>query len=348
MKTLAKQFILQAVNAFGLNHYARWKMRRKLLILCYHAVVSDDSPLDDRRTNIAVTVSQFEQQLQHLRKHWNPVSLQDVRNYVASNGKEVLPDNAVFVSFDDGYRNNLTLAAPLLKKYNIPAVVFVTTGFIGTENKIFSALESQNLLMNSTLTQVKVNDETFDLPEDLSERSSICEQVASRVKALPLDEHHQWLDRLRYDVGSMEISQTTEEYIHELQDFLTWDEVRELQKYNVDIGCHTVSHPILADLPSEALREELQSSKAAIEQELGGECDTLAYPFGAPVDYSERVMNRAKEFGFRLAFTLTNKRNDLPLDGTCSLNPFAIHRICVTRDLTLYSFKAIMSGIRGF
>jgi peptidoglycan/xylan/chitin deacetylase (PgdA/CDA1 family) len=219
LQTLANQFVLQAVDSLGLNRYARWKRRRKLLILCYHAVVSDDSPLDDLRTNIAVTVSQFEQQLQHLHKHWNPVSMQEIRRYVVSDGKETLPDNAVFVSFDDGYRNNLTLVAPLLKKYNIPAAVFVTTGFIGTENKIFSALESQNLLMDSGLTQINVNDETFDLPEDRYERSAVCQQVAYRVKALPLDEHHQWLDRLRYDVGSMDISQTTEEYIHELQDF---------------------------------------------------------------------------------------------------------------------------------
>ena len=348
MKTFAKQFVLQAVDAFGLNRYARWKMRRKLLILCYHAVVSDDSPPDDLRTNIAVTVSQFEQQLQHLRKHWNPVSLQDIRNYVVSNGKDTLPDNAVFVSFDDGYRNNLTFAAPLLRKYNVPAAVFVTTGFIGTENKIFSALELQNLLMGSKLTQIKVNDETFSLPEHRYERSAVCEQVAYRVKALPLDEHHEWLDRLRYDVGNMDISPTTEEYIHELQDFLTWDEVRELQKFNVDIGCHTVSHLVLADLPRDALHEELQASKVKIEQELGGECDTLAYPFGSSQDYSKRVKTKAKELGFRLAFTLTNRRNDLPADGTCSIDPLAIHRICVTRDLTLNSFKAIISGVRGF
>jgi peptidoglycan/xylan/chitin deacetylase (PgdA/CDA1 family) len=120
-----------------------------------------------------------------------------------------------------------------------------------------------------------------------------------------------------------------------------------LQKFNVAIGCHTVSHPVLADLPPDKLHEELQASKVKIEQELGGECDTLAYPFGSSVDYSEAVMNKAKELGFRLAFTLTFKRNDLSSNETCLVCPFAIHRFCITRDLTLNSFKAIISGIRG-
>ncbi|MDR3183267.1 MAG: hypothetical protein LBT89_10200 [Planctomycetaceae bacterium] len=85
MKTLIKQTVLRGIDFCGLNRYARWKVRRKLLVLCYHAVVSNNSPADDRNTNIAVTVSQFEEQLQHLKKCWQPVSLREIRNSFANN-----------------------------------------------------------------------------------------------------------------------------------------------------------------------------------------------------------------------------------------------------------------------
>jgi hypothetical protein len=63
IKTFVKQSILHAVDIVGMNAFYRRKTCRRLLGLCYHSVISDDAPSDDARTNIAVTVSQFEEQL---------------------------------------------------------------------------------------------------------------------------------------------------------------------------------------------------------------------------------------------------------------------------------------------
>ena len=69
--------------------------------------------------------------------------------------------------------------------------------------------------------------------------------------------------------------------------------------------------------------------------------DIIAYPFGSHRDYSDAVIDRAKELGYRLGFTLTERRNPEVFD------PMRISRICICNDLSLASFRAIISGIRG-
>ncbi|MDR3110947.1 MAG: hypothetical protein LBU65_14860, partial [Planctomycetaceae bacterium] len=84
IKTIVKQSILRTIDIAGVNAFYRRKNRRRLLALCYHSVISDDAPADDMRTNIAVTVSQFEEQLKELRKHYQPVSLQQIYSAIGT------------------------------------------------------------------------------------------------------------------------------------------------------------------------------------------------------------------------------------------------------------------------
>ena len=150
----------------------------------------------------------------------------------------------------------------------------------------------------------------------------------------------------------------------ELYEFMNWDEVRQIQQKGFAIGAHTASHPILSHLepeeleaemsgPSILIEKELEKSSAKIEEaefeeskelaekETNTKIDTIAYPFGSQSDYSDEVVNKARELGFRLGFTLTERRNSEVLD------PMRIHRICIGNDLTLASFRALISGIRG-
>ena len=100
-------------------------MSMKAIIICYHCVKDEvDSYL--RPTKVA----DFKNQMQYLSRTYNPISLQEISQHI-QNGTS-LPSRAVAVTFDDGYRDNYENAYPVLKEYNIPATVFLTTGFIGT------------------------------------------------------------------------------------------------------------------------------------------------------------------------------------------------------------------------
>jgi peptidoglycan/xylan/chitin deacetylase (PgdA/CDA1 family) len=274
--------------------------------------------------------------MQELRKHWNPIGYQSITQLTAD---EPLPDNAVFISFDDGWRNNLTLAAPILAKYGIPATVFLTTDYIGTTGQLFWALEILERLIAMQDKPLPIGGQSFPLgPPESPLRTRIAEVLLSRIKQFPVPDRQTVLTQMR-EITNLNLSP---KWKQELYEFLSWNEVRELKRQGWTIGCHTKTHPILSMLSAEEQRTELQEAKAKIEAELGETCSTLAYPNGGADDYNEETVRIAAELGFQTAFTLENKRNDLPLNDL-----LRIHRICITRDLTLNSFRAIISGIRG-
>ncbi|MDR3108492.1 MAG: polysaccharide deacetylase family protein, partial [Planctomycetaceae bacterium] len=250
----------------------------------------------------------------------------------------VLPDNAVFISFDDGWRNNLTLAAPLLEKYGIHATAFLTTDYIGTVNSLFWALEMLELLDSSSEDSAVLSGITHSLPvHNPTERTAAAVEIVAKAKRVSQQDRETLLQELQ----SKTVFALSESWKKELYEFLSWDEVRMLRQKGWSIGCHTLSHPILSMLPTAELTKELKESKEKIEAELGEPCETLSYPHGGANDYNEETIAVAKQLGFRTAFTLEHRRSAETFD------PMRIHRICVTRDLTLNSFRAIISGARG-
>ncbi|MDR0609739.1 MAG: polysaccharide deacetylase family protein [Planctomycetaceae bacterium] len=331
-----KQIILHGVELGGLNYWSRFWTRRRLLGLCYHSVVSDNSPQNDARTRIAVTITNFEEQLKELRKHWTPVSLTQIRNAVDQ--KIPLPDRAVHVSFDDGYKNNLTFAAPLLARYEIPATIFITTNLIATQRQLIWALEIHERLVRLSDSKIEIGGTAYSLhPQETPQRTEESLQLLTQIKRLPVEERENLLHFLR-DRTEIDF---TPFWKRELYDFLDWDELRLLHRQGIEIGAHTLSHPVLSSLHQTELERELRESKECLERELGVECDALAYPFGSVYDFSERVIETAQRIGFRLAFTLQDCRNATVPDA------MRIHRICIHREHSLASFRALISGLRN-
>ncbi|MDR2756233.1 MAG: polysaccharide deacetylase family protein, partial [Planctomycetaceae bacterium] len=331
-----KQILLCGAEVFGVNRLSRFRTRRRLLGLCYHSVVSDNSPQNDARTRIAVTVTQFNEQLKELRKYWNPVSLPQIRNAIENDVP--LPDRAVHISFDDGYRNNLTLAAPLLAQYEIPATIFVATNMIATHRELIWALELHERLAALPDSEIEIEGKTYPLPPPESpQRTKLALELLNRVKHLPTDKRDLLLQKLR----NCAAIDWTPSWKQELYDFLDWDELRSLRGQGIEIGAHTLSHPILSGLDQAELNCELLESKRCLERELGIECDVLAYPFGSEYDFSDHVVEVARHIGFRLAFTLQECRNAVVLDA------MRIHRICIHREHSLNSFRALISGLRN-
>ncbi|MDR2644288.1 MAG: polysaccharide deacetylase family protein [Planctomycetaceae bacterium] len=331
-----KQIILNGTEVTGLNSLARYLTRKCLLGLCYHSVVSDNSPQDDARTRIAVTVSQFNEQLQELRRHWNPVSLRQIRDAIEE--KVPLPVCAVHVSFDDGYQNNLTLAAPLLARYEIPATIFVTTNLINSHNQMIWAIELHERLVVLPDSSIVIGGQTYQLsPCETPQRTRQALNIVNQVKSMPVEEREFLLQYLR---NRVEVD-LVPFWKRELYEFLNWDELRLLQKQGIEIGSHTLSHPILSNLDAAALESEIRGSKECIERELGVECNVFAYPFGASNDFSDQVIDVVRRVGFNLAFTLQERRNAAKLDA------MRIHRICINREHSIASFRVLISGLRN-
>ena len=311
-------------------------MRSRLLGLCYHGVIGDDAPMDDPRTRIAVTQSQFESQLAELRNHWTPISLSEL-DRCFRNGRSI-PERSVFVTFDDGFLNNVNVAAPILKKYDVPATIFLTTGLIETGDTIWP-LEMIERIVAWYGNNLPLPDgtETMQLPTELRERIEAAVAVVNRCKTLPDARRIQYLELIR----SKTVFQPSEYWQYELYRFMIWQDARQLREMGVEFGAHTVSHCNLVKLPIDDAIREMRESKQRIEAELGTECFALAYPFGDRSAFSDAVIDAAKQLGFRIGVTLCMHRNPEHPD------PMRLDRICITGDMTLASFRSLIAGWRG-
>jgi peptidoglycan/xylan/chitin deacetylase (PgdA/CDA1 family) len=261
------------------------------------------------------------------------VSATDVAEAVA--GQRSLPDRAVLVTFDDGFRNNLTWAAPELERLGIPALIHVATGYIGQDRLLWTQeLDERILSWRYGTLPMPHRPHDAPLPARFAERITLAEHVRSICKRLPNETRICYLDRLRDEPLPLGKS-----WHRELYAFLSWDEVRSLRQRGFSIGSHTVSHPILTRLTHHNLTAELCDSKATIEREVGGSCPWLAYPNGGPTDVSSEVVSAAEQAGYKVGFTLMEKPNS----RFCA--PLRMDRVNIAGGLSPAAFEARISGL---
>jgi peptidoglycan/xylan/chitin deacetylase (PgdA/CDA1 family) len=279
-----------------------------------------------------VSVSQFKRQLQVVRKHYRFISNQELLHALRTG--EPLPELAVLVTFDDGFRNNLTHAVPVLKQLGIPAVFFVATGYIGANDVLWPHLLDELVLTWPYQTIPGPNGTMATLPTAPALKNRFAEQLRNTCLELADEDRRSYVEAIARD-HSIQLDAR----LRELNTFLSWDEVRTLACQRFAIGSHTVNHPILTRLTGSRLHAELSESKATIEQEIGEACDCIAYPNGGAHDYSTSVTDAAHETGYLAGFTLCGRACDP------HHTPLAIDRLCVVRSLTCHALEARMCGL---
>jgi peptidoglycan/xylan/chitin deacetylase (PgdA/CDA1 family) len=323
--------VLRSIDSCGANRLARTFRRQRIVVLCYHAVVSDRLPSHFCRTRVAVTESQFAEQLRALVKYFHPISPDQVAGAVEEGS---LPPRAVLVTFDDGFRNNLTHAVPILEEYRVPAIFHVSTGYIDRRNLLWPDEVNERVLhwprRNIPFPGQR---EAMEVPRDEHAKAQLADRIREACKAISDEARQGFLSELREEP----LPAAAEEW-GELYEFLRWDDVREMVRRGFAIGSHTVTHPVLTRISPQALEVELTESKRTIEREVGTPCDWLAYPNGGPRDWSPSVTSAAATAGYRVGFTLMGRGNRQPL------SPLCVDRVCIVRDMTVNAFQAALSG----
>jgi peptidoglycan/xylan/chitin deacetylase (PgdA/CDA1 family) len=100
---------------------------------------------------------------------------------------------------------------------------------------------------------------------------------------------------------------------------LSWDEIREMDKYDISFGSHTVSHPVLSDICSNDILQEVIESKKIIEEKIQKSVTTFAYPYGKVEDYNDEVIRLLKDTGFEICCTTVPGAESLPLQNPLTL-----------------------------
>jgi peptidoglycan/xylan/chitin deacetylase (PgdA/CDA1 family) len=310
--------------------HGRWSS--SLVVLAYHRVLPiehDDSyPFD--LDLLSATPEQFERQMAYLRRHFNVVSLHDVLAHME--GGPPLPSKAVAVTFDDGFGDTHRHAFPILRRYSIPATVFVSTGYVDSGQPFwFEVAAYMAMRAPPDLLQAAGTGEPPLRGETVAERRQSLRKLQVALKALPNDRRaavvDAWTKHFTAHAGNHERA-----HGHAL----SWDQVREMAAAGIAFGSHSVTHPNLAHLSDAELGWELSESRRVLEIRLQRPIVTLAYPIGTRAAFNERVMAAARHAGFQLAVSYIRGANPL-----ARLDRFALRRHGITRDCTFSYFRAL-------
>lgn len=330
----AKSLALALTRATGLQAMARHRCRDRLIVLCYHGVVSDDHAAAPYQYRNTVGASEFAAHLEVLQRRFRVVSADDVLAWVE--GGAALPPHAVLITFDDGYRNNLTVAAPILRQHGMSALISVSTDYIGTDRMLWP-MEVDLRLGTWAEGRIPMPDgSTIDRPGDPAAREQLAIEVRRTCKRMPDDARRAYVARLA-EGRPLPLEARSDE---ELWRFMNWDEVRQAHAMGMHIASHTCSHPILSRLQPAQLEHELVASRRRIEQEVGT-CPALVYPNGGPEDVSPEVLAAVERAGYRMAFTLMEQVNP------ARPHRHRIERIGIPGHVGMEPFLFRASGLRS-
>jgi peptidoglycan/xylan/chitin deacetylase (PgdA/CDA1 family) len=323
--------IKQVCDRLHINESIVRRRSADLLVLCYHGVIAERRP-DRWSYDNWVDGPSFRAQLQWLARCLEPTDLTGLRRWL--DGSWTNRKSPLLVTFDDGYRNNLTEAAPILKQEGVPALVFISTGYIGTNRTLWPD-EVRMRVLHWPEGDIRLpQGETVSVLSSEQERRSLADRVTQSCKRLREAAHAAYLVYLRSKTSAVDPMDDTE-----ARAFLSWDEARGLHGMGFEIGAHTVGHPILSRLDRGRIAQELRESKQTIERELKAACLSMAYPNGTVQDFNEDVLAELSVAGYKYAFTTA------PLWQKPVGDPYRIARICVPGHTDMETFKFYVSGL---
>lgn len=271
-------------------------------VVVFHRLVGDGVPYIQTSPTVQTHVSVFEAMVAFLARRYLVLGMDDLVARLES-GTACTRD-AVVVTFDDGYEDNLRLGLPVLERYQVPATFFLSTDFVGAE-RVAQRLWNDRLeqaILRSPLACCRpaeaglsaVPSEVLSL-ESHTDRTEALLELGGRLKDMGRAERDGAMARLE---ATLEVDPA--EYRRTM---LTWDEARRLADRGHAIGSHGVSHTIMTRLGLAEARAEIAESKRVIEERLGLEVRHFAYPNGREEDFSPDLVAACREAGYRSVST---------------------------------------------
>jgi peptidoglycan/xylan/chitin deacetylase (PgdA/CDA1 family) len=238
-KNLAlKESVVRNLSRLGLFELGRVMRRNKIAILCYHRFSS--SAIPDR----FLSLSLFESHLKYLKKRFTFISFKEMHHLLEG---KLRVKNPLILTVDDGYKDFVDGAFPLLKRYQIPAALFVTTRFVDGEIWLWPDIVTYSI-RNTSKTRVELPSSEPDLPlQTKVEKINARNRLVSICKQMGKEEKLQFL----LDLAARLETRIPPEPPPEFQS-VSWEDLRRLDKTLIEIGSHTLTHPILSRVSPES------------------------------------------------------------------------------------------------
>lgn len=287
-----KQITLEAVFSTGLFRLVQFARHHEATILNFHRF-RDDRKGDPR----GVDIQWFADCMKYLAEQYRVLSLPDL---TAALRRGRLHPNTVAVTMDDGYHDMVSLAAPVLRQYSIPASLFVVSDFVDgalwlwndrlrfiVERAPHGTTEFQHGRATSRLVISRETDRW-------TEESRWCEYM----KTLSVTAREEFLSAMAEACGVCVPDSPPPEYRA-----ATWAELRALAAEGFDVGAHSRTHPILSRVSPKQLEDEIAGCKEQIEGHLGSPVKHFAYPNGQQSDYTPAAIGMIARAGYLAAVT---------------------------------------------
>jgi peptidoglycan/xylan/chitin deacetylase (PgdA/CDA1 family) len=326
---------LQAVGADRMLGMLGRLFGSSLTIFAYHRVVDigNEAAFNSDLELVSASCAEFEAQMSFVKENFKPITFAHL--LACQDAGEPPPNGSAIVTFDDGFRDNYTYAFPILKKLEVPATIFLTTGYIDRQEPFWFEYLSNILLTTKrslNLQKGLVLSETACCEE----RRHVLDQMLRHLKRVPNEERLSFISNLVQQAGFGREQAYPEDRLP-----LMWDHVREMSAGGIEFGSHTVNHPVLSQMDDVSVRSELFDSKRRIEEIVGKPVQVLSYPVGGSEAFDLRIRKIAMEAGYRLGVGYASGGNQL---GRC--DTFALRRIRVERYVPISLFRA-MSVLPG-
>lgn len=314
--------------------YLRQLLTSEVIILAYHRIKDIDAttyPFD--ADLVSAGCADFHWQVHYLKAHYNVITFATLIEHLAHGAP--LPPRSVIITFDDGFDDNYHNAFPILKVAQVPATIFLSTGYISSDEPywfdwLVYVLRKHTGMRTSDVAGLP-GLAGGDLPLDTGMLLRLMKRVPNHTRLSLLDAIAEASGEPRNQGGQSDCRA------------MTWEQVREMADAGIEFGSHTVTHPILSRLGDDALWQEIHDSKQQIEQKLDKPCQVIAYPVGGREEYDTRVIELSQKAGYSLGASYEVGSNPLG-----RLEPFALKRLHVETDVSRERFAAMLTSSRLF
>ena len=331
--------VLDGIGALEVAMAARKFVRLPYLpIVTYHRLgVPEENARELDETVVDATKEDFERQVALLKKRFTLLGTDDLRDHFLD--KRPLPKNPALITFDDGYRECIDIALPVLKRAGAKAVFFISTDHV-TDRKAFWWDRTNYLVKRSTKTRIEVDypvHTVYDLTAEPRNRAKVVTRMLDVIKetfALDVERYLQALGTaLGVPWGPEDDRRITDTAL------MTWGQIRTMRREGMDIASHTRTHRVLQTLPADDLREELVGSRRILEEQLDEEVRAIAYPVSLSAGEHDEIFAAVRTAGYDLGFSTSCGLGPLG----AKTNPLDIQRIWVDPNLSHSYFRAAVA-----
>lgn len=272
-----------------------------------------------------VSANEFGWQLDQISKRFKILSLGESLQHYNKQGN--WPEKCVILTIDDGYRDFYEFAFQELKQRSLTATLFVTVNFVDKRiwlwpDRLYYAIKSTEKAI--LCIKIKKQYRTFNVNNDIG-KCTAWKTINDYCISVADHEKESLITKIETDLG-VDMPKSPPAGFQAV----TWEELAEMHDYGIEIGSHTMNHPILSRISPERSKNEIKTSRTVLEQKLRSPVRTFCYPNGMPEDVNDSVIKQVLKAGYIGAVLAKNLR---------SWNPYLLPRFGCSNDRIDFMWK---------